>query len=95
MKSTQLIPNAAAIVLTGSRMRTDIAPLLVFLPWLSRKPRKGLKIILLSYKVLTGQTPSYLEELIAPHHPDRPLRSQSAAVLVAPTIFKSRLGGRL
>lgn len=88
MKSPQLIPNAAAVVLTGSRMRTDIAPLLVFLHWLSRKPRKGLKIILLSYKVLTGQTPSYLEELIALHHPDRPLRSQSAAVLGSHNLSK-------
>lgn len=87
--------NAAAVVLTESRMRTHIAPLLAFLHWLSRKPRKGLKIILLSYKVLRGRPPSYLEEPIAPDHPNRPLRSQSTAVLVAPRIFKSRLGGRL
>lgn len=56
MKSTQLIQKA---------------PLLAFLLWLSRKPRKGLKISLLSYKVLRGQTASYLEEPIAPDHPNR------------------------
>lgn len=75
--------------LTGSRIASPSAPLLAFLHWLSGKSRKGLKLILLSYKVLRGQTPSYLEEPIAPDHPGRPLHSRSAAVLVAARILKS------
>lgn len=77
-----------------SRMRTHCSSA-DFLHWLTRKPRKGLKVNLLSYKVLRSQAPSYLEEPIAPDHPNGPLLSEGAAVLVVPRIFKSRLGGRL
>jgi len=65
----QLIQNAAARVLTGTRKRDHISPVLASLYWLPVKFRIEFKILLLTYKALHGQAPSYLEELIAPYYP--------------------------
>ncbi|TWW74563.1 hypothetical protein D4764_14G0005660 [Takifugu flavidus] len=46
------------------------------------------------YKVLRGLAPSYLEELVIPYQPNRPLRSQNAGLLVVPRVSRSRMGGR-
>lgn len=56
-------PSAAGRVLTGVE---------VF------KSKIVCKILLLTYKVLEGQAPSYPEKLIAPYDPNRPLSSQNA-----------------
>ncbi|TWW64340.1 hypothetical protein D4764_03G0013480 [Takifugu flavidus] len=45
-------------------------------------------------KVLRGLAPSYLEELVIPYQPNRPLRSQNAGLLVVPRVSRSRMGGR-
>ncbi|TWW71215.1 putative RNA-directed DNA polymerase from transposon X-element [Takifugu flavidus] len=47
-----------------------------------------------SLSVLRGLTPSYLEELVIPYQPNRPLRSQNAGLLVVPRVSRSRMGGR-
>ncbi|TWW78155.1 putative RNA-directed DNA polymerase from transposon X-element [Takifugu flavidus] len=44
--------------------------------------------------VLRGLAPSYLEELVIPYQPNRPLRSQNAGLLVVPRVSRSRMGGR-
>ncbi|XP_067351072.1 uncharacterized protein [Channa argus] len=94
LKSLQLIQNAAARVLTGTSKRDHISPSLASLHWLPIKFRIEFKTLLLTYKALNGQAPSYIEDLIAPYHPSRPLRSQNAGLLVVPRISKSRMGGR-
>ncbi|TWW82008.1 hypothetical protein D4764_01G0018230 [Takifugu flavidus] len=48
----------------------------------------------LPVQVLRGLAPSYLEELVTPYQPNRPLRSQNAGLLVVPRDSRSRLGGR-
>ncbi|TWW74481.1 Transposon TX1 uncharacterized 149 kDa protein ORF 2 [Takifugu flavidus] len=45
-------------------------------------------------QVLRGLAPSYLEELVIPYQPNRPLRSQNAGLLVVPRVSRSRMGGR-
>ncbi|TWW62396.1 hypothetical protein D4764_04G0010430 [Takifugu flavidus] len=45
-------------------------------------------------EVLRGLAPSYLEELVIPYQPNRPLRSQNAGLLVVPRVSRSRMGGR-
>ncbi|XP_065326144.1 uncharacterized protein LOC134624237 [Pelmatolapia mariae] len=60
----------------------------------SVKSRFEFKILLLTYKVLNNQAPSYLNDLVVPYHPIRALRSRSAGLLVVPRVFKSRMGGR-
>lgn len=94
LRSLQLIQNAAARVLTGIDKRDHITPVLASLHWLPVKSRIIFKTLLLTYKVLRGLAPSYLEELVIPYQPNRPLRSQNAGLLVVPRVFRSRLGGR-
>ncbi|XP_068609656.1 uncharacterized protein, partial [Brachionichthys hirsutus] len=94
IKHLQLIQNAAARVLTGTRLREHISPVLASLHWLPVRERIEYKILLLTFKALTGQAPPYLTEMIIPYCPTRTLRSQNAGLLVVPKISKSRQGGR-
>ncbi|MDF4350591.1 reverse transcriptase family protein, partial [Vibrio parahaemolyticus] len=71
LKTLQLIQNAAARVLTGTKKRDHISPVLASLHWLPVKSRIEFKILLLTYKALNGQAPSYLRELIVPYYPTR------------------------
>ncbi|TWW74291.1 hypothetical protein D4764_14G0002920 [Takifugu flavidus] len=93
-KLLQVIQNAAARVLTGIDKRDHITPVLASLHWLPVKFRIIFKTLLLTYKVLRGLAPSYLEELVHLYQPNRPLRSQNAGLLVVPRVSRSRMGGR-
>ena len=86
LRTLQLIQNAAARVLTGTKIRDHISPILASLHWLPVKSRIEFKILLLTYKALHGQAPSYLKELIVPYCPSRTLRSQDAGFLVVPIV---------
>jgi len=94
LKTLQLIQNAAARILTGTKKRDHISPVLASLHWLPVKSRIEFKILLLTYKALNGQAPSYLRELIVPYYPTRTLRSENAGLLVIPKVSKSRSGAR-
>uniref|UniRef100_A0A674PEA0 Reverse transcriptase domain-containing protein n=1 Tax=Takifugu rubripes TaxID=31033 RepID=A0A674PEA0_TAKRU len=94
LRSPQLIQNAAARVLTGIDKRDHITPVMASLHWLPVKFRIIFKTLLLTYKVLRGLAPSYLEELVIPYHPNRLLRSQNAGPRVVPRVSRSRMGGR-
>uniref|UniRef100_A0A674PN03 Reverse transcriptase domain-containing protein n=1 Tax=Takifugu rubripes TaxID=31033 RepID=A0A674PN03_TAKRU len=94
LRSLQLIQNAAARVLTGIDKRDHISPVMASLHWLPVKFRITFKTLLLTYKALRGLAPSYLEELVIPYQPNRPLRSQNAGLLVVPRVSRSRMGGR-
>ncbi|XP_039668677.1 uncharacterized protein LOC120566361 [Perca fluviatilis] len=94
LKTLQLIQNAAARVLTRTKKRDHISPVLASLHWLPVKSRIEFKILLLTYKALNGQAPSYLEELLIPYCPTRALCSQNAELLVVPRVSKSRMGVR-
>uniref|UniRef100_A0A8C6LEU9 Reverse transcriptase domain-containing protein n=1 Tax=Nothobranchius furzeri TaxID=105023 RepID=A0A8C6LEU9_NOTFU len=94
VKSLQLVQNAAARVLMRIKKRDHISPVLASLHWLPVKFRIDFKILLLTYKALNNQAPSYISDLIAPYVPNRALRSQTAGLLVVPRISKIRMGGR-
>ncbi|TWW77662.1 hypothetical protein D4764_12G0010520 [Takifugu flavidus] len=47
-----------------------------------------------SLSVLRDLGPSYLEELVTPYQPNRPLRSQNSGLLVVPRVSRGRMGGR-
>ena len=94
LKTLQLIQNAAARVLTGTKKQDHISPVLASLHWLPVKSRIEFKILLLTYKALNGQAPSYLRELIVPYYPTRTLPSENAGLLVVPKVSKSRSGAR-
>uniref|UniRef100_A0A8D3C548 Reverse transcriptase domain-containing protein n=1 Tax=Scophthalmus maximus TaxID=52904 RepID=A0A8D3C548_SCOMX len=88
VKSLQLIQNAAARVLTGTRKRDHISPVLESLHWLTVKFRIEFKILLLTYKHLDNQAPSYLTELLVSYYPNRSLRSVNAGLLWFPESVK-------
>ncbi|TWW59184.1 hypothetical protein D4764_06G0007140 [Takifugu flavidus] len=94
LRSLQVIQNAAARVLTGIDKRDHITPVMALLHWLAVKFRIIFKTLLLTYKVLRGLAPSYLEELVIPYQPNRLLRSQNAGLLVVPRVSRSRMGCR-
>ena len=94
LRTLQLVQNTAARVLTGTRKRDHISPVLASLHWLPVTARIDFKVLLLTYKALHGQAPSYLEDLIVPYHPNKTLRSQNAGFLAVPRVLKSSMGGR-
>ena len=94
IKSLQLIQNAAARTLTRTKKYEHISPVLASLHWLPVKSRIDFKVLLLTYKALNDLAPNYLKELVVPYCPPRPLRSQSAGLLVIPRISKTTVGGR-
>ena len=55
--------------------------------------RTEFKILVLTYKVIHGQAPSYLKDLIAPCRSSRTLHSLNAGLLVITRISKTRKGG--
>ena len=88
-KNLQLIQKAAARVPTRISKRDHICPVLASLHWLPVKSRIDFKIHLLTYKALTGLSPSYLQVLIFRYIFKRTFRSQGVGLLVVPRIHKS------
>ena len=87
----QLVQNAAARLLTGTKKRDHITPVLASLHWLPVCFRVDFKILLLVFKCLNGLAPLYLSELLHQHSPSRALRSADQHLLVCPrTRLKTR-----
>src|SRR4029434_9379402 len=100
-------PDAASTQLRASNLYRTLLPVHspelknmstshLYLPlhWLPVKSRIDFKVLLLTYKALNDLAPNYLKELVVPYCPPRPLRSQSAGLLVIPRISKTTVGGR-
>ena len=80
----QLLQNSAARVLTRTRKREHITPVLKSLHWLPVSFRIDFKVLLLIHKSLNGLGPSYISELLVPYRPSRALRSSNAGLLTVP-----------
>ncbi len=78
----QRIQNAAARLLTGTRSREQISPVLASLHWLPVHFRINFKILVFVFKSLNGVAPKYLSALIKPYAPLRALRSADHLLLV-------------
>ena len=78
--------NNLTRVVCQSRCRTDARPLLHSLHWLPVRQRVTYKLAVLTHKVRTNATPTYLSELIQTHAPSWTLRSSDAPMLVVPCI---------
>ena len=68
-------------LITGTSRKDHITPLLKSLHWLPVRSRIVFKILLLTYKILSGQSPSYLTSLINCYKPVRSLRSSDRLLL--------------
>ena len=90
----QRVQNTAARVITGVRKYDHITPKLRELHWLPVVKRIDYKILVLVYKALHDQAPSYISAMLIVDMPQRHLRSASHLRLVEPRVKCSTFGGR-
>ena len=82
IKKLQSVQNAAARLITRSRKCDHITPILLDLHWLPVSERIKFKILLLTFKALHQQSPTYIQDLIILFFPSRSLRSSSTLSLL-------------
>ena len=90
----QLIQNSAARIVTKSRKRTHITPILKQLHWLPVTYRIQYKALFTVFKILDGTAPGYLSELILQYKPKRSLRSENQLLLEVPCTRLKTFGDR-
>ena len=86
ISNLQLLQNSAARVLTKTRGRAHITPVLKSLHWLPVCFRIDFKVLLLVFKCLNGLGPSYLSDLLLSYQPSRTLRSSGTGLLTIPKV---------
>ncbi len=78
-------------MLTGTRKREHITPVLFSLHWLPVRFQIEFKLLLFVFKSLNGLAPPYLADLLKRHTPTRSLRSSDQLLLTVPkSRFKFR-----
>ena len=90
----QLVQNAAARVLTGTRKYDHISPILASLHWLPITFRINFKILLITFKALSELAPPYISDLLKPYAPLRTLRSSGKGLLEIPSSKLKTKGDR-
>ena len=78
------IQNAAARLVTSTKKRSHITPILRELHWLPVDSRIKYKLLLIVFKALNDLAPDYISCLIKPYIPSRPLRSSTKLLLSEP-----------
>lgn len=87
----QMVQNAAARLLTGTRKFDHVTPILRSLHWLPVCHRIEFKILLFVFKAMNNLAPSYLSDLLKLNDCTRSLRSSQQRLLMVP---RSRLKTR-
>ncbi|XP_058870576.1 uncharacterized protein LOC131721200 [Acipenser ruthenus] len=82
----QLIQNSAARLVFSLPRFAHATPLLSSLHWLPITARIQFKTLVLAYRCLDQTAPSYLQTLITPYTPTRPLRSACTRRLALPPL---------
>jgi exonuclease III len=90
----QRVQNTAARLITRTRKRDHITPILINLHWLPVTYRIQYKILVHTYRIINGTGPSYLCNLVTHYKPARPLRSQSQHLLNVPKTHTAVFGDR-
>ena len=85
----QRIQNAAARLVTLTRKRSHITPVLRGLHWLPVGYRIKYKILLIVFKAINNLAPEYIAQLLQPHNPRRMLRSTDKSLLSEPRSNRS------
>ena len=84
LNKLQRVQNMAARIITRTKRRDHISPVLRELHWLPVAKRIRYKIIMQTFKCLHGLAPSYLSHLVKKYTPGRSLRSASEVKLSVP-----------
>jgi hypothetical protein len=92
LKKLALIQNSAARLLTKTKKREHITPVLAELHWLPISYRIDFKVMLITYKALNGIAPSYISELLISYQPQRKLRSSNSNLLIVPKVLHKQSG---
>src|SRR4029434_10790019 len=87
----QLIQSSAAWLLTRTKRREHISPVLAALHWLSVTFRIVFKVLLLIYKALNELRPSYIANSLVKYLPSRTLRSSNAGLLEVPSNSRKKI----
>lgn len=90
----QRVQNTLARVVSGTKKRDHIKPVLRDLHWLPVPQRIEYKVALIAQKVQITSQPSYLRNLIKEYKPTRHLRSESQRLLEKTTGLTSALASR-
>ena len=75
---------AARRVVTRTRIRDHITPVVINLIWLPVEQRIQYKLLIQVYKALNGLAPEYISDLVQAYVPTRTLRSAGAHLLLEP-----------
>ena len=84
IRPLQLIQNAAAHLIFNFPKYTHTTPLLTDLHWRPVLTRIKFKTLVLSYQAVKGSAAAYIQRLIRPYTPARPLRSVTSGRLAPP-----------
>ena len=84
LSQLQRVQNSAARLVTKTKRRQHITPVLIELHWLPVRHRIEYKVLLLTFNSLHGLAAPYLSDLLSRHQPTRSLRSVDAHLLVVP-----------
>ncbi len=90
----QYVQNAAARILTNTKKRDHITPLLISLLWLPVKYRIQYKVLMFVYKALHNQAPEYIKDMLIPYQSQRHLRCSQYMLLTVPRSRLRRSGDR-
>jgi hypothetical protein len=90
----QRVQNMAARMITGTKMRDEITPVLISLHWLPIHQRIIFKILMLTFKAQHDQAPQYLKNILSTYQPPRSLRSTTKCLLNIPRMSLKRYGYR-
>lgn len=82
LRILQLIQNSVARLLSRTKRRQHITPVLESLHWRPVRYRDSFQLLLITYRALHAQVPSYITDLFEQHHPLRALRSGPFCVSV-------------
>ena len=94
LQNLQLVQNSAARLVTGTRRREHITPVLFALHWLPIRQRIKFKLLLLVYRCTHQLAPVYLTDLVVPYVPARSLRSADQNLLTVKRCNIERYGRR-
>jgi hypothetical protein len=95
LQRLQNIQRTAARIIMNKRKYDPITADLIHLHWLPIKQRIDFKVLLLVFKSIKQQTPSYVSDMLKVHTNARNLRSSSSAFkLVIPRTYRSTFADR-
>ena len=77
-----------------AKKRDHVTPLLKELHWLPVSFRTDFKVLVLTFKALSGSSPENIRNLLAQYTPSRNLRSSDQLLLARPPVPKKKFGDR-